>query len=106
MMTDRGFDLHPGAAQDITEIWEFIAEDNPLAARRVREEILDGIRRLVPFPNQGHMRPDLTSRRLRFQTIRDYLIVYSPDEKPLVVIAVLHGRRSPRILAAILRERK
>jgi plasmid stabilization system protein ParE len=106
MMTDRGFDLHPGAAQDITEIWEFIAEDNPLAARRVREEILDGIRRLVPFPNQGHMRPDLTSRPLRFQTIRDYLIVYSPDEKPLVVIAVLHGRRSPRILAAILRDRK
>ena len=106
MMTDRGFDLHPGAAQDITEIWEFIAEDNPLAPRRVREEILDCIRRLVPFPNQGHMRPDLTSRPLRFQTIRDYLIVYSSDEMPIVVIAVLHGRRSPRILAAILRGRK
>jgi plasmid stabilization system protein ParE len=106
MTTDRGFELHPGAAQDITEIWEFIAEDNPLAARRVREEILDCIRRLVPFPNQGHLRPDLTSRPLRFQTIRDYLIAYSPDEKPLVVIGVLHGRRSPRILAAIFRERK
>lgn len=106
MTTDRGFELHPGAAQDITEIWEFIAEDNPLAARRVREEILDCIRRLVPFPNQGHMRPDLTSRPVRFQTIRDYLIAYAPDEKPLVVIGVLHGRRSPRILAAILRERK
>jgi hypothetical protein len=60
----------------------------------------------VPFPNQGHMRPDLTSRPLRFQTIRDYLIAYAPDEKPLVVIGVLHGRRSPRILAEILRERK
>ena len=106
MTTDRGFELHPGAAQDITEIWEFIAEDSPFAARRVREEILDCIRRLVSFPNQGHMRPDLTSRPLRFQTIRDYLIVYSPDEKPLAVIGVLHGRRSPRILAAILRERK
>jgi len=106
MTTNRGFELHPGAAQDITEIWEFIAEDNPLAARRMREEILDCIRRLVPFPNQGHVRTDLTSRPLRFQTIRDYLIVYSPDEKPLVVIGVLHGRRSPRVLVAILRERK
>jgi len=106
MTTDRGFELHPGAAQDITEIWEFIAEDNLLAAKRVREEILDCIRGLVPFPNQGHMRPDLTSRPLRFQTIREYLIVYSPEAKPLVVIGVLHGRRSPRILAAILRERK
>src|SRR5258708_263720 len=84
----------------------FIAEDKPLAARRMREEILDCIRRLVPFPNQGHVRTDLTSRPLRFQTIRDYLIVYSPDEKPLVVIGVLHGRRSPRVLAVMLRERK
>jgi plasmid stabilization system protein ParE len=41
MTTDRGFELHPGAAQNITEIWEYIVEDNPLAARRVREEILD-----------------------------------------------------------------
>ncbi len=106
MTHGRGFELHPGAAQDITEIWEFIAEDNPLAARRVREEILDAIRKLVPFPDQGHKRPDLTSGPLRFQTIRDYVIAYAPDEKPLVVIAVIHGRRNPRIMAAILRGRK
>jgi hypothetical protein len=40
-MSERGFDLHPLAAQDITEIWEFIAEDNPAAALRVREDILE-----------------------------------------------------------------
>ena len=40
MNTEQGFTLHPGAAQDITDIWEFIVEDNPLAARRVREDIL------------------------------------------------------------------
>jgi plasmid stabilization system protein ParE len=106
MNAEQGFDLHPGAAQDITDIWEFIAEDNPLAARRVREDILDAVRKLLPFPQQGHKRSDLTSRPLRFQTIRDYLVAYAPDEKPLVVIAVLHGRRSPRVIAAILRGRK
>jgi plasmid stabilization system protein ParE len=106
MNADRGFQLHPGAAQDITEIWEFIAEDSPLAAKRVREEILDAIRRLVPFPNQGHMRTDLTSRPLRFQIVRDYLLAYAPDRNPIVVIAVLHGRRNPRVMAAILSGRK
>ena len=106
MNADRGFELHPGAIQDITEIWEFIADDNPLAARRVREDILDAIRKLVPLPHLGHKRSDLTSRPLRFQTIRDYLIAYASDEKPLVVIAVLHGRRNPRIIAAILRGRE
>lgn len=106
MTDDRGFVLHPGAVQDITEIWEFIAEDNPLAAGRVREEILSAIRRLVMFPKHGHGREDLTSRPLRFLTVRDYLIAYAPDEKPLAVIAVLHGRRNPRIIAAVMRERE
>jgi len=82
MSAAHGFDLHPLAAQDITELWEFIAEDNPLAARRVREDILNVIRALVPFPHQGHKRPDLTSRPLRFTRVYDYLIAYAPDENP------------------------
>jgi hypothetical protein len=36
---------------------------------------------------------------LRFQSLREYVIVYAPDEKPLAVIAVLHGRRNPRVIA-------
>jgi toxin ParE1/3/4 len=106
MTGDQGFELHPGAASDITSIWEFIAKDDPHAARRVREDILDAIRRLVPFPRQGHQRTDLTSRPLRFHTVRNYLIAYAPDEKPLLITAVLHGRRSPRVIAAILKGRK
>jgi plasmid stabilization system protein ParE len=100
-----GFDLHPGAAQDITEIWEFIAENSVLAARRVRVEIFDAIGVLVAFPHQGHKRPDLTARPLRFTTVRDYLIAHAPEEKPMVVIAVLHGRRNPGVLATILEDR-
>jgi toxin ParE1/3/4 len=99
---DQGFLLHPGAAHDITQIWEFIAKDNPAAATRFREEILTAIRELVKFPNEGHRRPDLTARGLRFRTVRDYLIVYAPDAVPLVVVAVIHGRRNPRVIAAIL----
>ena len=106
MSEGRVFVLHPLAAQDITDIWEFLAEENPQAARRVREDIRAAIRALVPFPHQGHRRPDLTSRPLRFTTVRDYLIAYAPDEHPLLVLAVLHGRRNPRVMAAILRARE
>jgi antitoxin ParD1/3/4/toxin ParE1/3/4 len=94
MSEQQGFDLHPLAAQDITDIWEFIAQDSPLAARRVREDILDAIRALVPFPHQGHRRTDLTSRPLRFKRVRDFLIAYAPDERPLWVVAVIHGSRN------------
>jgi plasmid stabilization system protein ParE len=58
---EQGFVLHPLAAQDITEIWEYIAEDNPVAARHIREEIHSAIRALITSPNQGRKRPDLTS---------------------------------------------
>jgi plasmid stabilization system protein ParE len=100
-----GFVLHPAAYEDLDEIWEYIAADSLDAADRVREEIYEAIQSLVPFPHVGHTRPDLTSRPLRFQTVHEYIIVYIPDEKPLAVIAVLHGRRSPRVLAVILRKR-
>ena len=100
-----GFVLHPDAFTDLDEIWEFIAADNLNAADNVLEEIYAAIGALVPFPQLGHSRPDLTSRPLRFQPVRDFLIAYAPDEKPLLVIGVLHGRRNPRVLAALLRER-
>jgi plasmid stabilization system protein ParE len=100
------FRLHPLAAREIRDIWKFIAKDSPRVAGQFREEILHSIQRLVTFTHQGHKRPDLTSRPLRFIAIREYLIAYAPHEKPLWVIAVMHGRRSPRVMAAILRGRE
>ena len=54
MNASLGFELHPGAAQDILDIWEFIANENVEAAGRVRVETLEAIRNLVPFPHIGH----------------------------------------------------
>ena len=99
------YELHPGAFADLDEIWEYIAEDNLDAADRVIAEILDSIRALVPFPQQGFHRSDLTTRPIRFKLVRDFVIAYAPAEIPLLVIAVLHGSRSPRVMAAILRDR-
>ncbi|HUA21321.1 MAG TPA: type II toxin-antitoxin system RelE/ParE family toxin [Bryobacteraceae bacterium] len=100
-----GYEFHPEARRDLDDIWEFIAETSIESADRVIGEILGGIDSLAQFPHRGHRRLDLTSRPLRFLTVRDYLIVYAPDEKPLRVIAVMHGRRSPRVVAAVLRGR-
>jgi len=105
MTAGPGFEVHPLAARDIADIWGYIAEDNPQTASRLREEFLAAIRALVPFPNVGHRRTDLTMRPLRFIVVREYLIAYAPDEVPLWVVAVMHGRRNPRVMAAILRGR-
>jgi plasmid stabilization system protein ParE len=101
-----GYALHPEAFTDLDNIREFIAEDNPDAADRLITEIFQAIRSLVAFPYQGYKRPNLTSRPLRFKLVREYVIVYQPDKQPLAVLAVIHGRRSPRVMAAILRGRE
>jgi plasmid stabilization system protein ParE len=79
----RGFQFHPEAEIDLDAIWEFIAEDNLEAADRMVDAIKATIEALVPFPYQGHRRPDLTSRPLCFTTTGNFLIAYAPDKKPL-----------------------
>jgi plasmid stabilization system protein ParE len=96
-----GFVLHPEAYTDLAEI----AADSLDPADITLEEIHDAIESLAAFPHIGHSSPDLTTRPLRFQSLRDDVIAYASDEKPLATIAVLHGRRTPRVIAAILRGR-
>jgi toxin ParE1/3/4 len=100
-----GYALHPDAFADLDEIREFIAEENPEAADRVLTEIFEEFRILARFPHIGHLRQDLTSRPVRFRLVREYLIAYAAEEHPVWILAVLHGRRNPRLMAAVLRSR-
>jgi plasmid stabilization system protein ParE len=100
-----GYSFHPEALFDLDEIWEFISADSLEAADRMIAEILGSIETLVASPHRGLKRPHLTSQPLRFILVREYLIAYAPEEKPLWVVAVIHGRRNPLLMAAILRDR-
>jgi plasmid stabilization system protein ParE len=102
----KGYAFHPEALTDLDHVYEYIAADNPDAADRTIADILARICGLVPFPQQDRKGPDLTSRPLWFIRVGEYLIAYAPDEKPLWVVAVMHGRLSPRVMAAILRGRE
>ena len=100
-----GAALHPDALADLEEIREYIARDSLDAADRVITEIFEELRSISRFPNAGHRRPELTSRPLRFRRAGEYLIAYAPEERPVWILGVLHGRRNPRIMAALLRGR-
>jgi antitoxin ParD1/3/4/toxin ParE1/3/4 len=89
----KGFVLSPAAAADLSQLWEFIAQDNIDAADRLREQIYEEIRRLTKMPLKGHLRPDLTARPVRFWPVGPYLIVYRPDRDPLEIVRVLHAAR-------------
>ena len=101
-----GYDFHPEARTDLDDIHQYISADNTDASDCVIADILATVRKLVSFPYKGYRRPDLTVRPLRFWRVRDYLIAYAPDEQPLWVLAVIHGSRSSRVMAAILSGRE
>lgn len=45
-----GFRLTPQALADITDIWNYIAADNPAAAQRVVDKLQQRARRLAEHP--------------------------------------------------------
>lgn len=100
------FALHPEAIEDLDDIHEYIGNFNSDAADRVLDEIFTAFNSLPKMPHQGFRRLDLTSRLIRFKVVRSYLIAYAPDQKPLWIVAVVDGRRNPRVIAALLRGRE
>jgi plasmid stabilization system protein ParE len=102
----QDFALHPEADIDLTEILDYLEDESPAAADLFLDRVESTLLSLVRFPHQGYRRPNLTSLPLRFKLVGEYVIAYAPDSAPLWVVAVFHGRRSPRVIAAMLRSRE
>ncbi len=102
----KSYQLHPEVYGDLDDIHDYIQAFNPAAADRVLDEFLVAFDLLARFPHQGHLRSDPTSKPLRFKAIRNYLIAYSHELKPIWIVAVVDGHRNPRVIAAVLRDRE
>jgi len=88
----KRFKLSPEAAQDIREIWAYIAADSIGAARRLRLQIFDACQRVACNPGIGHSREDLTDKPALFWPTGSCLIIYTA-RKPVEIVRVLHGAR-------------
>ncbi|HKM79733.1 MAG TPA: type II toxin-antitoxin system RelE/ParE family toxin [Candidatus Acidoferrum sp.] len=97
-------ELSPLALEDLLQIQEYIALDDPDAAEQVIEQFFSAFEHLAQWPRSGHIRTDLTPRNVLFWPVGSYLIVYQRnEEKPEVqIVAVLHAARD---LPAILTDR-
>ena len=91
------YQLTPQALDDLSEIWDDIAEENVTAANRVESAILSACANLAMHPLLGSKRSEITSLPVRFWTVTrypNYVVVYRPDKKPLQVMSVLHAKRN------------
>ena len=81
------------AAEDLNEIWTYIAADSVEAADRVMAALERMMQKLARSPGIGHVREELADRQHRFFPVFSYLIVYRTGTRPLEVIRVLHASR-------------
>ena len=89
----KRFILTPRARQDLSDIWDYIAQDNIEAADHVLDALERAMLKLAKHPSVAHWREELADKRHRFFLVYSYLIVYRHETKPLQVIRVLHAAR-------------
>ena len=99
----KRFRLAPAAAQDLNDIWDYVAEDSLDGADRLLETIYDQILSLATTPGMGHPRRDLAENRpLLFWPVGNYLILYRMREEFIEIVAIVHGKRD---IPAFIRRR-
>ena len=88
------------AAEDIEQIWEYIARDNVAAANRFVSKLIRNFEDIGRRPGIGHTRRQLTSADVLFWPVGNYIIIYRVKVKSRVeIVAVTEGSRNiPRLL--------
>jgi len=82
----------PLALQDLDELWDYIAVDNPDAADQFVDLIEEKCRLLAEFPKIGASCESLHPA-LRYLPVGKYLIFYPPIDDGIEIVRVLHGAR-------------
>ena len=80
------------ALGDLAAIHEWIAKENPRAAKAVVERLFASIEHLASFPHMGHAGRDEGTREWVVPRL-PYIVIYEihPDRDEIIVIAVVHG---------------
>ena len=94
----KGYELSPEATDDLREIWIYIANDNPIAADKLEDDIYSACELLAKNPRLGHRRLDLTDELVLFWPVRgQYMVIYLPDTEPLKIVRIRPVRRPPSV---------
>jgi toxin ParE1/3/4 len=81
----------PEAEADLDSIWDYIADDNVVAADRVLDELNERFDLLSKNPEIGELQPHLADGSYRRFTCRNYVIYYRPLKDGIILVRVLHG---------------
>jgi toxin ParE1/3/4 len=83
----------PLAVDRVSEIAEYIAQDNPVAAESWINTVFKKIEELKAFPEGGRIVPETGNKAIRELIYGNYRIIYRIEEKRLSVLTVRHGKQ-------------
>jgi len=83
----------PLAIDRVSEIAEYIAQDNPAAAEKWIDTIFAKVEQLKSFPESGRILPEVNTRAIRELNYSNYRIIYRIEEKQLSILTVRHGKQ-------------
>jgi toxin ParE1/3/4 len=91
------------ALNDLDEIAEYIALDNPSAAANYVQKVFDRVDRLATYPNSGKRPAELHRTLYREIVVPPCRIFYRVENNK---VFILHVMRSERLLQSFLLERR
>jgi plasmid stabilization system protein ParE len=78
------------ALEDLERLHEFVAQKNPAAAERIRNQLLETFQTLIKQPTGGK---PVKSLPVRQWVAGDYVIRYLiENEQNLIIVRIWHGR--------------
>ena len=84
--------ISENAEADLTEIWWFIAQNNPVNASRFTAMLREKCQTLAELPGMGRERVELASGLLGF-SVGNYLIFYRETDYGIEIARVVSGFR-------------
>lgn len=90
-MTARALEWREAARADLLAIVDYISDDNPDAAQRLKDEIEDKVSKLRDRPKI--YRPGRVAGTREMVIRPNYIVVYAEDDRAVAILRVLHAAR-------------
>jgi toxin ParE1/3/4 len=84
------FKISTGAAQDLENIWSYVASNNIAAADNLFDKLREKFAKLAKFPQMGQG-CDYLAASLRSFTVGSYLIFYRILDEGIEIVRIIHG---------------
>lgn len=83
----------PLAVDRVSEIADYIAQDDPLAADRWVRSVFDRVKQIKNFSKSGRYVPEINRKDIRELVYGNYRIIYRIETKVVSVLTVRHFKQ-------------